>query len=39
MGKGSKGIEVFVRVRPTKKPFAGLKLNTDGGENSLEFNF
>ena len=24
MGKGSKGIEVYVRVRPTKKPFSGL---------------
>lgn len=36
MGKG-KGIEVYLRVRPTKKPYQGLGLQPDGGK--VEFNF
>jgi kinesin family protein 6/9 len=51
MGKGSKGIEVYVRVRPTKKPFSGLskyilpvltliKIDIDTAQDgSLEFSF
>ena len=35
--KTSKGIEVFLRVRPTKKPFNGLALTSDEGK--VEFNF
>ena len=36
MGK-TKGIEVFCRVRPTKKPYPGLALTPDQGK--VEFNF
>jgi hypothetical protein len=32
-----KGIEVHLRVRPTKKPFPGLSLSVDEGK--VEFNF
>lgn len=31
------GIEVYVRVRPTKKPYTGLGLSLDDGK--VEFNF
>ena len=36
MGK-TKGIEVYLRVRPTKKPYTGLGLSPDEGK--VEFNF
>jgi hypothetical protein len=36
MGKTS-GIEVYLRVRPTKKPYHGLGLTPDDGK--VEFNF
>lgn len=31
------GIEVYLRIRPTKKPFTGLGLSPDDGK--VEFNF
>jgi hypothetical protein len=31
------GIEVYLRVRPTKKPFQGVSLNPEEGK--VEFNF
>lgn len=37
MSKGKGGIEVFVRVRPTKRPSKGLTLLPD--ENKVEFKF
>lgn len=37
MSKASKGIEVFVRIKPTKKPDKGLKFDTE--EAKIEFTF
>jgi hypothetical protein len=37
MSKKTSGIEVYLRVRPTKKPYSGLGLQPEEGK--VEFNF